>query len=263
MHCSPSSLTPSTAPTTLTFTSAPSVSPTCPQLLPICQYGGYCRQDSDCYPGNYCRLDQMPYYSQCLPNANSYKGSDCLPNFYGNNQPCSLDSDCCDPGAYCNCNSNFRQCQQPDGGTNKCSNPNGFGSAIQYPSPEPVPKPVLRPTTQPIIKPVAKPASKPVAKPVPMSPSSNGRKLICQYAGYCRTSADCVAGNKCNVQSKYYSQCIPDSSTYAKKNCVATFAKCSSKSTKCCDPGAVCTTNLQCAQPIISSGECTNPSGYS
>ena len=258
MPCSPSSLAPSTAPTTLTITSAPSLFPTCPQLLPICQYGGYCRGDIDCYPGNYCRLDQLPYYSQCLPNPNSYKGSDCLPNFYGNNQPCSQDYDCCDPGAYCNSNSNFRQCQQPDEATDKCSNPNGFVISIQYPSTEPIPKPVLRSTTEPINKPEAKSAS----KPVPMSPS-NGRQLICQYAGYCRTSADCVPGNKCNMQSKYYSQCIPDSSTYGKKNCVATFAKCSSKTTKCCDPGAVCITNLQCAQPIISSGECTNPSGYS
>lgn len=33
---------------------------------------------------------------------------------------------------------------------------------------------------------------------------------ICQYGGYCRTAADCTLGNLCNVQSAYYSQCLPD-----------------------------------------------------
>lgn len=35
---------------------------------------------------------------------------------------------------------------------------------------------------------------------------------ICQFGGYCRTDSDCVPGNLCNVQSEYYSQCLPDNS---------------------------------------------------
>jgi hypothetical protein len=36
---------------------------------------------------------------------------------------------------------------------------------------------------------------------------------ICQYGGYCRTSANCALGNLCKEQSAYYSQCLPDPTT--------------------------------------------------
>ena len=61
------------------------------------------------------------------------------------------------------------------------------------------------PSTSPTIYPTSKPPS-----PAPSKPSG---KKICQYGGYCSTAADCVAGNKCHVQSAYYSQCVADPTT--------------------------------------------------
>ena len=50
---------------------------------------------------------------------------------------------------------------------------------------------------------------------VAATPSASPSALkICQYGGFCKTTADCVPGNRCNVQSQYYSQCIPDPTTY-------------------------------------------------
>ena len=38
--------------------------------------------------------------------------------------------------------------------------------------------------------------------------------LICQFSGYCKTSADCYPGNKCTQTSlPYYSQCVADPTT--------------------------------------------------
>ena len=122
--------------------SQPVAKPSCQPSLPICQYGGYCNKDSDCYAGNYCRMDQLPYYSQCLPKPSTYKTSNCLANYYGNNQPCSSDNDCCDPGAFCN-NLLFKQCQQPAIGSQLCSNPSKFKDNIEC---------TIKPTTKPTIK---------------------------------------------------------------------------------------------------------------
>lgn len=72
-------------------------------------------------------------------------------------------------------------------------------------------------------------------------------KKICQYGGFCRSDSDCVLGNKCMIQSEYYSQCIPDTSSYSdvSTGCVAQYGRCSS-TTKCCDP-------VQFVQVIISA----------
>ena len=88
--------------------------------------------------------------------------------------------------------------------------------------------------------------------------------MICQYSGYCRTSADCVPGNKCNIQSAYYSQCIPDSATYLTANCIANFANQCSDSTQCCDPGAYCNNAnfRQCQQPPQNSAMCLTLYSY-
>ena len=140
----------------------PTVKPisSCPSKL-ICQYGGYCKTDSDCWPGNYCNVDQLPYYSQCLPNPSSYKQDDkCLPNYYGNNTPCSDSRKCCDPGAYCNWNS-FRQCQQPVIGSDVCSNPTTFSKCTVAPSNIPT----IRPTDIPSKVPSKKPTNKPTTMP--------------------------------------------------------------------------------------------------
>mmetsp|Transcript_25747 Transcript_25747/g.36911 ORF Transcript_25747/g.36911 Transcript_25747/m.36911 type:complete len:196 (-) Transcript_25747:335-922(-) len=87
-------------------------------------------------------------------------------------------------------------------------------------------------------------------------------KKICQYGGFCRTDSDCVLGNKCIVQSIYYSQCIPDTSSYAdvSTGCVAQYGPCSSTTT-CCDPGAICASYNQCVQP--QTPICVYPGGYS
>ena len=68
--------------------------------------------------------------------------------------------------------------------------------------------------------------------------------------------------NKCMIQSEYYSQCIPDTSSYSdvSTGCVAQYGRCS-LTTKCCDPGAICTGYNQCVQP--QTPDCVYPSGYS
>ena len=222
---------------------APTSKEITPISLPICQYAGYCNADSDCYPGNYCNLAQMPYYSQCLPKPSTYKTSNCLANFYGS-KACSANSDCCDPGAYCNSNTNFKQCQQPVIGSGLCSNPGGFSN-------------------QKSSKPVSQPVQQPIAKPTCQSVLP-----ICQYAGYCKKDSDCYAGNYCRLdQLPYYTQCLPKPSTYKSVNCLANNygnnQQCSSTS-DCCDPGAFCN-NLgfrQCQQPAIGSPVCSNPSKF-
>lgn len=88
---------------------------------------------------------------------------------------------------------------------------------------------------------------------------ANASPLICQYGGYCRSDSDCVAGNKCNIQNQYYSQCIPNPASYKTSNCVQNFQRCGTTSI-CCDPGSSCSSNI-CVQP--NSGSCVKPAGYS
>ena len=88
-------------------------------VLKICQYSGYCNSNSDCQPGNYCRLDRLPWYSQCLADVSTYKTSNCKLNW---GTQCLQDTDCCDPGAFCNSNP-YRQCQQPAIGSAGCLDP--------------------------------------------------------------------------------------------------------------------------------------------
>ena len=121
---------------------------------------------------------------------------------------------------------------------------------------KPVSKPVYKPTNKPVYDPTAKPVKDPTGMPIQNQAPLNN----CQWGGYCRSTADCVAGNVCNVQNKYYSQCIPDKSSYSKSKCVSNWSKCSASS-KCCDPGAICKNN-QCQQPAIGSGLCSNPSKF-
>ena len=49
-------------------TSAPSASPT---MISICQWSGYCRSSADCVAGNKCTTSNLPYYSQCIPDAST------------------------------------------------------------------------------------------------------------------------------------------------------------------------------------------------
>ena len=278
----PSTLVPSTLlPTSALPTKAPTV-------LPICQFGGYCAVDSDCIIGNKCYI-QNQYYSQCIPDPSTYKTTNNCKSNWGDQ--CSSTAECCDPGSICN-NNSWRQCQQP---TNAfpypaiCQNPAPHLIPIASPTksvptekPEgavPSGKPVFSPTTKPINDPTAKPVNDPTGKPVfqpttkpindptakPVNDPTGKPVLtpvgICQWGGYCRSTSDCLAGNKCNVQNKYYSQCIPDTSTYKKDSlCSSNWSKCA-KASDCCDPGAICS-NKQCQQPAIGSGYCSNPSGF-
>ena len=87
---------------------------------------------------------------------------------------------------------------------------------------------------------------------------------LCQYSGFCRTSEECVAGNKCdNFQGVYYSQCVPDPTTYSQVNCLTNFGGQCTVSSECCDPGAYCdkTTDPfypQCRQPTAATGKFRN-----
>eukprot|EP01036_Dinobryon_divergens_P028961 gene28961-37999_t len=125
-------------------------------------------------------------------------------------------------------------------------------------------KPTSTPTTDaPSIAPTTAPSSAPTFKP-----SGQPSPLpICQFGGYCRSDWDCYAGNKCNIQSAYYSQCIANPITYAPvaSGCVSNYAKLCSATSKCCDPGAYCDLTLkfpQCHQPTTTSSLCANPTGY-
>lgn len=98
-------------------TAVPAIQPAV--VSDICQFGGFCRVDSDCVAGmtnlialNFCvdpvLLMAIPtvgnkchlvnaYYSQCLADASTYLPaySGCLAN---DASPCDSRSTCCDPG---------------------------------------------------------------------------------------------------------------------------------------------------------------------
>ena len=201
----------------------------------ICQYASGCKVDSDCVSGNKCNTEKLPYYSQCVPDPSKYSTNPtCLQNW---GERCSSTSDCCDPGSYCNSNWWYRQCQQPQLHSSAC---------LSLPSA--VPTRVL--TATPSFRP-----SQPFSAKIP----------ICQYGGYCRSNSDCALGNKCVIQSAYYSQCLPDPSQYATTNCAPTYNTKCSVSSDCCDPGTICTQIGGCPYSTcvpMQSPMCTNPIGY-
>ena len=92
---------------------------------------------------------------------------------------------------------------------------------------------------------------------------------LCQFSPYCKTATDCILGNK-GTQSNLYSQCVPDSETYASTSggCLQNFKEQCTSESKCCDPGAFCDLTMhaypQCRQPKKEDGTCVvamgNPS---
>jgi len=99
------------------------------------------------------------------------------------------------------------------------------------------------PTATPSDAPTDSPTDTPTVKPSPVPSTAPTLLPICQYGGYCASDSDCVKGNKCSIQNQYYSQCIPDESTYKSGNCKKNWGdKCSTpgSSAECCDPGAIC-----------------------
>eukprot|EP01035_Chromulina_nebulosa_P069425 gene69425-biopygen31969 len=156
-------------------------------------------------------------------------------------------------------NPSYRQCQQPAQHSGLCLNPTGFAAATSTPTTSPSAGPTLDPVSS-TLAPV---------QDTTTQPSSSARSyegLICQFGSYCRTSADCVAGNLCAISSVYYSQCVANSSSYQTGNCVTNFGSQCSDSSQCCDPGAYCNTMnpsyRQCQQPAQHSGLCLNPTGF-
>ena len=151
---------------------------------------------------------------------------------------------CCDPGAICS----NRQCFQPT--APNCRNPSGFGGSS--PTSNPARSPPLLPTlvstqnpallsnpttsAEPNYNSISIVAPNPVAiyLVAPSAQSIPSTTIpICQFGGYCRADSDCVPGNKCNVQSQYYSQCIPDSSAYRSSStgCISDYgSSCNSAS---------------------------------
>ena len=249
----PSSIKPTTVPTatpyfqpvTHTLTEAPTSTPSrspsssltstpvASNSLKICQNSGYCRSDSDCVPGNRCNDPTNAYFSQCVADSSQYLSTGtCVANFGHCTDSSSV---CCDPGSTCN-GAEYSQCVQPTAALGQCMSPPNF------PSTPPTYFPSVAPT---------------------ISIMPTGSPKICQNGGYCRTDSDCVPGNKCNVQSAYFSQCQADSSTYLSGNCVSNFGHCADHTAVCCDPGATCSNAdySQCKQP--SPPACTNPDGFS
>ena len=202
-----------------------------------------------------CKIVSL-YYSQCVPDSSTYRSSatGCISN-YGS--PCTSPSNCCDPGAVCN----NGQCAQP--AAPSCLNPTGYGAAPGSNSNSVPTSPSITsvlssaPSPSPTVKMSLSPSS---------APASTSILPICQYGGYCRSTGDCALGNKCVVQSAYYSQCLPDPSQYSTtSSCVSSYSMRCSASPDCCDPGAVCIQTgsvsfLTCVpmQPPL----CATPVGY-
>ena len=99
--------------------------------IPICQYSGFCRANSDCQPGNSCTNPSNAFFSQCVPDATTYSTAPtCIKNF---GAKCSATTKCCDPGAFCDFKANggtFPQCRQPTTGDAKCLNPRSYETGL-------------------------------------------------------------------------------------------------------------------------------------
>mmetsp|Transcript_28916 Transcript_28916/g.39719 ORF Transcript_28916/g.39719 Transcript_28916/m.39719 type:complete len:625 (+) Transcript_28916:169-2043(+) len=206
-------------------------------LALICVFGGYCSDSSDCVAGTKCDFSN-PYYSQCVHD-----------DKYSSKYVCLDDNFKCggvgftDPRSCCNGN-----CVKFNDYYSMCvalvpphcvSNGNFVG---------------LTSTVSPSRTPSRKPSPRSVELP-----------LICQFGGYCERSSDCYAGNFCSFGSyPYYTQCLPDPSTYRSSNCLSNYgAGLCYSSSQCCDPGAYCDSNTrQCHQPSINSGDCRNPLNF-
>ena len=95
--------------------------------LPICQYSGFCRANSDCQPGNKCSNPTNPFFSQCVPDVTTYSTAPtCIKNF---GATCSATTKCCDPGSFCDFKvkpGTVPQCRQPTVADGMCLNPANF-----------------------------------------------------------------------------------------------------------------------------------------
>ena len=155
---------------TLSPASKTTTAPTPPSSssLKICQFSGYCRSNSDCFPGNSC-VSYSPYYSQCVPDPSQYANAattGCAAE-YGN---CQNGKGCCDPGATCIYNNPyFSICRQPtpQSQPQQCRDPISFPATTSLPSPSPShPHPTSRsPTYIPTAKFTNNPTMKPSNRP--------------------------------------------------------------------------------------------------
>eukprot|EP01036_Dinobryon_divergens_P027191 gene27191-35921_t len=225
--------TPSVEPTILPTIARTSIVPTSSPLknysLLICQDGGYCRSSSDCVLGNKC-VGNYPGFTKCQADTSTYRtDSSCVYNW---GMPCTADSQCCDPGAFCG-NGPYRVCQQPSLFSGLCLDPGNF----------------------------------PTLKPISFLPTSQRKdysNLICQEGGYCRSSTDCVPGNQCVGNYPGFTKCQADTSTYRTGNCLSNYGLQCTDDSQCCDPGAICGSGSYrvCQQLNYLSGLCLNPGNF-
>ena len=237
----------------------------------ICLYGGYCSTSTDCVAGSIC-TKQSWNYNQCTedqsckvlsrygqPCKGQFEWLQCWWIYYYLPIIIYLGSeDCCSQTCI------LGSCANPI----DCTQPKGFITPTKPPSFKPTPFTTAPSsiTQQPssliisTVYPTAIPSlsTQPICALPTSDPSQNISPLpICRFGGYCRATADCAPGNKCNIQSIHYSQCVQDDTQYSKTNCVSDYGGCST-ATACCNPGAFCgvqpgSTYKQCLVPQTTS----------
>eukprot|EP01035_Chromulina_nebulosa_P023304 gene23304-30210_t len=247
---------------------------TAPKPLPICQYSGYCRVNSDCYPGNKC-IVQNPQYSQCLPDSTQYSSIvGCLANNLVGVQ-CSDSTICCDPGATCN-NKAFRQCSQPESTSLLCRDPLNFGNSTGFPMISPTASPSTQkptnPTNPPTILPTPANSVKPVGTPSKV-PTTTQTLLPSSKPSAIKSAAPIVTSKNPSVQPASAPSGTPLSPTNAPisvvnsispvtktKNCTQpTFPNCSIPSSYNAAVASPTATPLSSGTPV-SKAPVSNPS---
>ena len=92
----------------------------------------------------------------------------------------------------------------------------------------------------------AVPSTKPAALP------------ICLYGSGCRSNADCISGSKCVSSSPFYSQCVLDTASELKSNCVRNYAPGCGRGAVCCNSGFSCNANSMSCVPVPAPRYCSN-----
>eukprot|EP01036_Dinobryon_divergens_P029086 gene29086-38145_t len=216
----------STASPTISLSQHSNISAQTRTSAKIFLWGGYCRTSSDCVDGS---AIQNPFYSYCLPQVSN------------------------------TCIANYQQCSSaglPCCGLSVCTYQNDFYSQC-------IPVPCIYPTgfSKPSSSVVPSPSSSaaPAILRIPTATKNSSRGLICQYSGYCHSTADCFIGNKCI-------QTATSQSNSTKPGCIVNGGPLCSSSSQCCDPGAYCDltkSSPTCHQPGVDSGICSSPTGFS
>ena len=108
------------------------------------------------------------------------------------------------------------------------------------------------------LAPSKSPSSKPTSRPTydPLQPAA---LPVCLYGSGCRSNADCIRGSKCYISSPFYSQCILDTTTELKSNCVRDYAPgCGDGKSVCCNPGFSCNEATLSCVPVPAPLYCSS-----